>query len=144
MYLKVTLISFWVLLLSACTAPNKVINSNQERPIVLKAFQTPIIRGAANPKGKQITIKLEVNNQITIDSIQYEDLIQPVNILKESNDTIWVNAFFYPVSTNKLGEENKSMEFVSNDCLLFFHTKKNSGTLAIAEMEVIYDTTKWE
>jgi len=143
MYFRMTTISFLVLLLSGCTTPNKVTNSNQDHPIVIKAFQTPIIRGAASPRGKRITLMVEKNSQITLDAIQYENINQPINILKKSNDTIWVDAYFYPNSTINITEDN-NIEFVSNSCLLFYHTKKDSGTLSIAEMEVIYDTTKWE
>ena len=136
------LITFSVILFS-CTSSVKGTAANENSVVILDSFQTPIIRGAGQLKGMRIGVNALLANQSFIDSIKYEDQTMAVSLLKTINDTVWVEAYFYPKEFNKEGVENTT-EYASKQCVIFYHDKSVNDKIVISNLKLITDHTMWK
>jgi hypothetical protein len=136
------LIAFSVILLS-CSNSVKGIATNENSVVILESFQTPIIRGVGQLKGMRIGIKAVVTNQLEIDSILFEGLTTTTSTLKTNNDTIWVDAFFYPKKYLENRTENTT-EFSAKKCTVFYHNKLKSNKVVVSNLKLVTDHTMWK
>ena len=136
-----------LLIIVSCNSSKGTGFTNTNEIQIIKANQTLIVSGANGIKGKRISLSILVNNGITLDSIQYESYFQGVNLIKTNNDTLFVDAHFYPIRSashlNDSSNPNASL-FTSNDCTLFYHTNQKTKSIIIKDLIVLNDNAKWE
>ena len=128
--------------LYSCTNSVKGTATSEPTFEVIESFKTPIVRGAGSLKGMRIGLSYLVSD-FDIDSIKYEGIITTPSILKASNDTVWVEAFFYPNQFLVDGSENTN-EFSSNQCTIFSHHQSKKNQLVISNLKLVTDLTMWK
>ena len=109
---------------------------------VISSFKTPVIRGAGQLKGMRIGVQAIVN-QAMIDSILYEGKSTTSSLLQTINDTVWVEAYFYPSEYQNNGVPNTT-EYSSEKCTVFYHDKSGNKEFVIADLKLVTDPTMWK
>jgi len=132
------------MLMTSCSF-NKDINQGESHPFqVISAIQTPIVGGASTSRGMRIGLQLVSQKPVTADSIIYEGFAQPVTEIKKTQDTLWIESYFYPNQKMTISKNSEPIQFTANSCTLFYHHEKNSASILIKKMEMVEDPTKWE
>ncbi len=129
----------------SCNSSKDTAVANTKDVNILEAYQTVIVSGANGIKGKRISFSLLKKEGITLDSIQYESYYQPINLINTIKDTLFVDAYFYPI--RKANPTRSSLDlntFQSNDCTLFYHTSKKTKSVLIQDLKIVTDNTKWK
>lgn len=130
-----------IVYVTACSIAQKSTQPVADNITVLSTTYTPIIKGAGSPRGVKINVKAIGTEKTTIDSIRYESMVKPVDIVKKHADTLWVEASFHPVRSI---DETSAKEFTANSCDILYHNSKKTGSITIKNMELRTDTQFWK
>ena len=129
----------------SCNSSKEGITSSKNEVEIISSTQTILVSGASGIKGRRISISLIKLGNITLDSIQYESFFQSVNIIKTNNDTVFIDAHFYPIyPANSNLDLIGDRAFKSNQCTLFYHSDKKSKSKIISDLKMVTDPTKWK
>ncbi len=128
--------------LGSCVSTENTTKIPTENLTILSATYTPVIRGAGRSKGVKIQITALRSEGISVDSIHYEMLFKPAELVRNSEDTIWLEAFFYP-NHKKEGSELET-GFSSAECRLFYTSNKETKSLFLKNMELVSSPTQWK
>jgi hypothetical protein len=141
------IIIFTLFIFTSCNSSKDTGGITSNEVTIIKGNQTIIVSGANGIKGKKISLSVLVKEGVILDSIQYESFYQPINIIESKNDTLFVDAHFYPIrSAKNLTSSSNPIanSFTSNDCTVYYHTGKKAKTIIVRDLKVITNNTKWE
>ncbi len=132
------------LTISSCSF-NKDINQSNSHPFeIISAVQTPLVGGANKSRGMRIGLQLITQKPLTADSIIYEGFSQPVTEIKKTQDTLWIESYFYPNQKMTISKNSEPVQFMANSCTLFYHYENTNAFIHIKKMEMVQETTQWE
>lgn len=125
----------------SCASSQKMDATKSKDVTIISATYSPVIRGANAPKGRRIEITLVTKTDLVMDSIHYATQMEPVELVHISQDTIWVEAYFYP--NPNLENRTEGINFTSNDCELYFTKNKNAKSIFIKNMALKKSDIQW-
>ncbi|MGB1003996.1 MAG: hypothetical protein ACPGVC_07200 [Salibacteraceae bacterium] len=131
----------FLLHLISCSSTQVPSSTIDKGLIVIASNYSPLVRASGQPKGMKIGIQVITNQNIKLDSIQYEGLFNKVEEIKKNQDTVWIMSHFYPAKT--LGNSPVN-EFTANHCELFFQSNQKPKSIKIENMKLVNSNTFWE
>jgi hypothetical protein len=139
---SVTLIGLFLFSGTFCENSTHILGS-KEGIVFLNTYRTPLVGGAGN-KGMKISLVIQIDTDIQLDSIVYNKRAGEVTEVKKEGNVIWVESYFYAHKKMIKGRGVQEYKAEGDSCELFYSRDKESKSLKILSLELKQDNTLWE
>ena len=117
---------------------------NPKGLVIVDSFQIPIIRGASAYKGRRIGLAFMTTQKVALDSMVYEGQAQKCTVIKQSGDTTWIDASFYPIDKKVIGKESTPTAFDDSFCMLYYTEETQHKTIVVKDIPLVTSETEWK
>lgn len=128
----------------SCKSPEPVSQENYEELKIVNAFKTPLLGGAPGTKGTKISLCIAHNEGISLDSLRYLNKVKPLNLLKHSSDTSWVEGYFYEGFPPVIGQSASEIRNSDSPCFLYYTLLQESKKISIPHLILAKDSVLWK
>lgn len=111
--------------------------------VLLKSFKTPIVVGAGG-RGMKITLNLEKDMRVVLDSIVCNNRKARMDEVKKTVSSVWVESYFYNEREMVEGKGWVEYRAEGDSCRLFYSVNEKTKSLLVPSLELKQDVTLWE
>lgn len=125
-----------------CFSCKSVKTQKEQKVVLIKGYKTPVIGGAGS-RGMKITLTLKTEEGVELKSIEYNQLINPLTVLKTDKKEITAESYFYDKNEISLSE-NTNYKAEGDFCTVHYLYKNEAKSLVCENLIELKDSTLWE
>lgn len=120
-------------LLSSCSNTKNV--STSHAVIITEAYHSVVTKNDLGLRGDKFSLSIVGDKTLQLDSLIYNNEIQPLKLTEKRTDTLSVEAYFYKKDTPALMEQNDLSSHLNKVCELIYSSNGSKQRMLISSFK---------